>query len=77
MPYVESIEDEGDSAVGLLIDSIAVSRESTYDESVNIAPEADRRSCSSRAARGTPYLIDANPFNRDAAAEGTGLFRIR
>ncbi len=43
--------DQGDSAAGLMIDYLAVSREPTYDEGVNIAPESTATASSGEPAR--------------------------
>jgi hypothetical protein len=42
--------DQGDSAAGLMIDYLAVSREPTYDEGINIAPEATATASSGQPA---------------------------
>jgi hypothetical protein len=44
-------QDQGDSGAGLMIDYLAVSREPTYDEGVNIAPAATATASSGEAAR--------------------------
>ena len=44
-------QDPGDSGNGLMIDYLAVSREPTYDEGVNIAPEATATASSGEAAQ--------------------------
>lgn len=43
--------DPGDSGAGLMIDFLAVSRQPTYDEGVNIAPQATASASSGEAAR--------------------------
>ena len=42
--------DRGDAAAGLMIDYLAVSREPTYDEGVNIAPQATATASSGQPA---------------------------
>jgi hypothetical protein len=44
-------QDPGDSGAGLMIDYLAVSREPTYDEGVNIAPEATATASSGEPAK--------------------------
>jgi hypothetical protein len=51
-------QDEGDAAAGVLIDSIAVSRERTHDEGRNVAPEATASASSGDAAGAAQGGVD-------------------
>ncbi|MGD0897424.1 MAG: CBM35 domain-containing protein [Thermoguttaceae bacterium] len=63
--------DQGDSGAGLMIDYVAVSREPTYDEGINIAPEATATASSGEAVRAISGCArdEANEWSA-AGAEG-------
>ena len=62
--------DQGDSAAGLMIDYLAVSREPTYDEGVNIAPESTATASSGEPARAVRGCALDEASQWSAAGEG-------
>ena len=61
-------QDEGDAGAGVMIDYIAVSREVTYDEGRNVAPEAAATASSGDPACATKGWVDEL---REWTAKGT------
>jgi hypothetical protein len=61
-------QDEGESAAGVLIDYVAVSRDETFNEGTNVAPAATATASSGDAALGTKGCVDGL---REWTAKGT------
>jgi len=61
-------QDEGDAADGVMIDYVAVSREETYNEGRNVAPEARATGSSGEAANAAKGWVDGL---REWTAKGT------
>jgi hypothetical protein len=61
-------QDEGDDGTGVMIDYIAVSREQTYNEGINVAPQATATTSSGDAACAIKGCVDGM---REWSAKGT------